>query len=100
MTRLVRYLTHPEVQIDPAVPVPSWRLSAVGRVRVRALIQAGWLRGTTQVVSSPEPKAVETAQPIADALRVALEIRADMHENDRSATGFLPPTEFESMASA
>src|SRR5262245_9952056 len=84
MTALVRYLTHPQVQIDSGIPVPSWGLSAVGRTRVGVLIQAGWLNGTTQVVSSAEQKALETAQPIAVALNLALEVRAEMHENDRS----------------
>jgi broad specificity phosphatase PhoE len=95
MTTLVRYLTHPQVQIDPAIPVPSWGLSAVGRARVKALAIAGWLEGTTQIVCSAERKAVETAEPIAAALGISLEIRGGMHENDRSATGYLPPHEFE-----
>lgn len=98
MRALVRYLTHPQVQIDRAVPIPSWGLSAVGRARVEVLIAAGWLIGTTQVVSSGEQKAVETAEPIAAALGVRLEIRQGMNENDRSATGFLPASEFENVA--
>jgi broad specificity phosphatase PhoE len=98
MSTLVRYLTHPEVQIEPAVPLPSWGLSAVGRTRVQSLVAAGWLRGTTQVITSAEQKALETAQPIAAALGVPLEVRDAMHENDRSATGFLPPDEFKSVA--
>ena len=98
MATLVRYLTHPQVQIDAAVPVPSWGLSAVGRARVQALVAAGWLTGTTQIIASAEPKAIETAEPIAAALGIAVEIKAAMHENDRSATGFLPPDEFEGVA--
>src|SRR5262249_19113557 len=98
MRAIVRYLTHPQVQIDRAVPIPSWGLSAVGRARVEVLIAAGWLKGTTQVISSVEQKAVETAEPIAAALGVSLEIRRGMHENDRSATGYLPATEFENVA--
>jgi len=98
MTTLVRYLTHPQVQIDPHVPVPSWRLSGVGAARVQALITAGWLAGTTLVVSSAEQKALETAEPLAAALGIPLEIREEMHENDRSATGFLAPVEFASVA--
>jgi broad specificity phosphatase PhoE len=98
MQSLVRYLTHPQVEMDPAVPVPSWGLSAVGRARVQALIAAEWPRRTTQVISSAEQKAVETAGPIAAALGVELELRQAMHENDRSATGFLPPNEFEEVA--
>jgi broad specificity phosphatase PhoE len=31
-------------------------------------------------------------------LGVTVEVRPAMHENDRSATGFLPPTRFEEMA--
>ena len=98
MAAQVRYLTHPQVQIDPGVPVPSWGLSDIGKARVRALVEAGWLAGTTQAISSGERKAIETAKPIAVALNIDLEIRLAMHENDRSATGFLPPAEFEAIA--
>ena len=98
MTTFVRYLTHPQVQIDPHVPVQSWHLNTVGAARVQALIAAGWLAGTTLVVSSAEQKALKTAEPLAAALGVTLEIREEMHENDRSATGFLAPVEFESVA--
>jgi broad specificity phosphatase PhoE len=95
---LVRYLTHPQVQVDPTVPVPSWGLSAIGHSRVSALVAAGWLRGTERVIASAERKARETAEPIARALGLRVEVREAMHENDRSATGFLPPAEFEAVA--
>ncbi|MEO1019052.1 MAG: histidine phosphatase family protein [Pseudomonadota bacterium] len=100
MPSLVRYLSHPEVEIDPSIAVPSWSLSAKGHARVEALIDAGWLAGTTQIIASAEPKAIETAGPIAAALGVEVEIREAMHENDRSATGFLPGDEFERVADA
>src|ERR1700754_3848367 len=93
-TDIVRYLTHPQVQIDPDVPVPQWGLSPVGRARTEALVNAGWLAGTTQIVSSAERKAIETAEIIAGQLGIMIEIREAMHENDRSATGFLKPVEF------
>jgi broad specificity phosphatase PhoE len=63
-----------------------------------ATVDAGWLRGTTQVIASAEKKAIETAEPIAGALGVQIEVREAMHENDRSATGFLPSREFEALA--
>ncbi len=100
MATRVRYLTHPQVRIDPDVPVPSWGLSDFGKERVRALVAGGWLAGTSQVISSGENKALQTAEPIANALGVELEVRPAMHENDRSSTGFLPPDEFERMADA
>jgi broad specificity phosphatase PhoE len=95
---IVRYLTHPQVQIDPGVPVPQWGLSPVGRARTETVAQAGWLARTTQIVSSGERKAIETAEIIAVGLGTMIEIRQAMHENDRSATGFLKPTEFEAVA--
>ena len=100
MATKVRYLTHPQVRIDPDVPVTSWGLSPAGLARVQALANCRWLVGTTQIISSSETKALETAEPIAAALNVQLEIREAMHENDRSATGYLPPAEFERVANA
>jgi broad specificity phosphatase PhoE len=95
---IVRYLTHPQVQIDPAVPVPQWSLSPVGRARTETIANAPWLARTTQIISSGERKAIETAEIIADRLGLIIEIREAMHENDRSATGFLNPAEFEDVA--
>jgi broad specificity phosphatase PhoE len=96
----VRYLTHPQVDIDPAVPVPEWSLSAVGRDRVAALAAAGWLSGTSEIIASAERKAIETAAILGAALGLSVEVRQAMHENDRSATGFLPPAEFDAVADA
>ena len=65
---------------------------------METLANTGCLSGTTQIVSSGERKAVETAEIIAGKLNVAVEVREAMHENDRSATGYLPPDEFEALA--
>ncbi|MCA8884303.1 MAG: histidine phosphatase family protein [Rhodobacteraceae bacterium] len=100
MPRLVRYLSHPQVRIDPAVPVPQWGLSPEGAARVAALARSGALSGTVRVVSSLETKAVETALPLAQALGCPLQCHTVMGENDRSATGFLPGPEFEATADA
>lgn len=100
MAQLVRYLSHPQVDIDPAKPIPDWSLSAKGAQRVAALAASGALEGTRHVISSAETKAIETAEPLAKAFGCRLEIREAMHENDRSATGFLPPQEFEQVADA
>lgn len=57
-----------------------------------------WIGSIRRVVSSAERKAIETAEILADHLYLTVEIRERMHENDRSATGFLPPPEFEAVA--
>jgi broad specificity phosphatase PhoE len=96
--RFFRYLTHPQVLIDPEAPVPEWRLSDLGRSRAEALAGSEWLRGTKHVIASAETKAAQTAAILASSLSTDVEVRVAMHENDRSATGFLEPKEFEAAA--
>jgi broad specificity phosphatase PhoE len=95
--RLV-YVTHPQVCIDPAVPVPDWGLSEVGRGRAEAACRQRWLTDVTRIVASTERKAMETADILARSRGIAVEVREDLQENDRSSTGFLPPAEFERVA--
>ncbi|TPK76578.1 histidine phosphatase family protein [Mesorhizobium sp. B2-4-18] len=92
------YITHPQVQIDASVPVPDWGLSDIGRARAHAMLNQPWIASIGRVVSSGERKAVETAEVLGRHLDLAVQVRERMHENDRSATGFLPPPEFEAVA--
>ncbi len=97
-TSFVRYLTHLEVIIDPEKPVPEWSLSMLGRALAETFARAEVLLKTALIVSSPERKAIETAEIIGVYLGLGFEIRPNMHENDRSATGYLPQTEFAAVA--
>ncbi|MGL5115374.1 MAG: histidine phosphatase family protein, partial [Beijerinckiaceae bacterium] len=92
------YLSHPQVRIDPAVPVPKWGLNEIGRARMAALATQPWIRQFRRIVSSDETKAIETGEALADVLGCNVEVLPSFHENDRSATGFLPPPEFEATA--
>jgi broad specificity phosphatase PhoE len=92
------YLSHPQVAIDPAVPVPRWGLNPLGRERAARLAALPFARQLRRVVASEETKAVETASILADAAGLPVEVRPALHENDRSATGYLPPPEFEETA--
>ena len=94
------YVTHPQVLMDPAVPVPDWGLSALGRARAEAAARQPWVRALARVVTSEERKARDTAAILAGAAGVEAEVWPDLHENDRSATGYLPPAEFEAAADA
>ena len=97
---LIHYLTHPQVNIAPDVPVPDWDLSQAGLDRARLLASSPWTQGLTRIISSDERKAVTTARILADRAGCDVEVHAGLRENDRSATGFLPPPEFEAMADA
>lgn len=94
------YVTHPQVTIDPSVPVPDWGLSPQGRARAEEAARRPWVRDLARVVTSTERKARETGAILARAAGVEPEVWPDLHENDRSATGFLSPEEFEATADA
>ena len=98
MPQILRYITHPQVQIDPSIPVPKWGLSQQGRTRAKCFASLPILNSTKTIISSAETKAIETAIIISDAIDVPVIIREKTHENDRSATGFLEPNEFERVA--
>jgi len=92
------YITHPQVQIDPSVLVPDWGLSAVGRARAETCARQPWVQRLTRIISSGERKAIETAEILAAAAGLRIEIDPSTNENDRSATGFLQPSDFEKAA--
>ncbi|HJX44191.1 MAG TPA: histidine phosphatase family protein [Geodermatophilus sp.] len=97
---LVHVVTHPEVRVDPDVPVPEWGLSDAGRARLRHLLALPWVPRLTRVVTSAERKARETAAALAATTGLPVRVDPGLGENDRSATGFLPPAEFEATADA
>ncbi|MFS8036026.1 histidine phosphatase family protein [Xanthobacter sp. AM11] len=94
------YLTHPQVKVDPTVPVPRWGLSDLGRERTCAFAARFDLSHYKRIISSTEEKALQTAAILARALGLAVEVREGMEENDRSATGYLPESAFQAMADA
>lgn len=96
---LVRYLTHPQIEIEPYMPVRQWSLSDQGQARIEAFMGQSWLLGTKSIYCSDEPKALETAAPIGRALDIPVIVRAQMVENTRSSTDFVPPEMFEDLVS-
>lgn len=99
MQRLL-FITHPEVVVDPAVPVTDWRLSDAGLARMRAFCRGPEARGVGAVWSSPERKAVQAAGLFAEVRGLEAKVDPDLGENDRSATGYLPAAAFEQVADA
>ncbi len=94
MSGRVMLLTHAEVVVDPDTIVPDWRLNAVGQERHRRFATQPILDGVTAVYSSTERKAHEGAAFVAERLGHEVQTRAELSENDRSSTGFLPEDEF------
>ena len=94
----VLFMTHPQVTIDPAIPVPEWTLSGLGRARLTRLADSGLLEHVTAIYSSGERKAVDSAQILSNRTGAHISIVALLRENDRSAMGYLPPEQFEAVA--
>jgi broad specificity phosphatase PhoE len=94
----VYFITHPDVLIDPAVPVTDWPLSPRGRERMARMLLLPWVSGVRAVWCSSERKARDGAEILAERLRLPVTVLDELSENDRSATGYLPPAEFEAVA--
>ena len=92
------YISHPQVEMDPNIPVPQWSLSARGRERAQGFAQAVLVKGLKRVVSSDETKARETAAILGEALGIEPEVAEGMGEIDRSVPGYVPPETFEALA--
>ena len=67
----VYFITHPDVAIDPSVPVADWPLNERGRSRMYAMTARLWARGVDRVFASSERKARDAAQILADGLGLA-----------------------------
>ncbi|WP_299964003.1 histidine phosphatase family protein [uncultured Roseobacter sp.] len=100
MNRQLIFLTHAEVEIDPAVAVTDWGLSETGRARHASFAQTDIVQRVTGLYTSAERKAREGVNPLAARLGLNARALHALGENDRSATGFLPPEEFERTADA
>ncbi|HEX6460277.1 MAG TPA: phosphoglycerate mutase family protein, partial [Thermoleophilaceae bacterium] len=74
-------MRHAAPEIDPARPAAAWTLSAEGRASLPALARR--VRADA-VVSSPEPKALETAA----ALGPPVEVDPRLREHDRAGEPF------------
>jgi broad specificity phosphatase PhoE len=92
------YVSHPQVEMDPDIPVPSWSLSARGRERATGFADAVLVKGLKRIVSSDETKARETAAILGEKLGITPEVAEGMGELDRSVPGYVPPEKFEALA--
>lgn len=92
------YISHPQVNVDPAVLVPDWSLSPRGRERAQGFASATLVKGLKALVSSDEVKAQETAAIIGEALGIPVVTADGFGEIDRSVPGYVPADRFEELA--
>lgn len=87
-------IKHASPQQEPGVSPHDWKLSAAGREKAAALAERLRVHAPAIIFTSDEPKAVETAEIIAQALGVPHEVAADLHEHDRINVPQMPTREF------
>jgi 2,3-bisphosphoglycerate-dependent phosphoglycerate mutase len=85
---------HSVPEIEPTRPAEEWRLSEEGRARCGPLGAEVGAFAPQHLLSSPEPKALETAELIAPALGLEVTVERDLREHERRSLPFLPRTEF------
>ena len=98
MTRRLVFISHPNVVIDPDLPITHWPLSQLGRARMRQSLAQPWVASVCAIYSSCEQKALDGARILAQHLALPITTVEALGENDRSSTGYLPPAEFERLA--
>lgn len=67
---------------------------------MRRMLDQPWVGAVRAIFSNAERKAVQAARLLADHRSLPPVILHELGENDRSATGYLPKVEFESVADA
>src|SRR3954447_3995876 len=95
--RKVILVKHAAPQVVPGVPPEKWTLSEQGKQRCGPLAEALRAYQPGLVVSSREPKAVETGELVAGQLALPFEAVEGLHEHDRSNVPHLPSREFISL---
>jgi broad specificity phosphatase PhoE len=91
----ILFITQPEVDHDPAVPVAEWRLTDAGREAMRRWADGPEAREVRAVWSARERGATAAAELLAEALGLRPRGLEQLADVDRSASGYLPPELFE-----
>ncbi len=92
MRKLV-LVRHSQPRIEPNVPAAEWKLSELGRRWAESM--AARLRGydADLIWCSREPKAVETAEILGNALGVPIRVKTGLEEHHRRNAPFFPTTQ-------
>lgn len=68
-------------------PASQWQLSEEGRRRCEGLAALLAAHHPTAIVTSTEPKAIETGQLVGERLGIPVETAPSLHEHERPRTG-------------
>ena len=91
---------HALPDVDESLPPAQWRLSSEGREAAAAFAQRIAAHDPTRLICSAEAKAEGTARAMGEVLNLKAEPFAALGEHKRSASSFLPRSEFDATIAA
>src|SRR4051812_1236089 len=94
MPRQLILIKHAAPEVVPSVPSEQWHLSERGRASCGPLSEKLRPFNPGVIVSSTEPKAVETAELVAKHLNLTSQTAPDLHEHDRHDVPHMRSSEF------
>ncbi len=74
LPRRAFFIAHPDVVIDPNIPVPHWPLSLRGKERMNKLLAQLWVNHISAVYCSTEQKAIDGAEILAGQLAIGYQM--------------------------
>ncbi len=86
MGNILILIRHSLPELDASVPPKKWLLNEKGKEQARLLARHLLTHSIRRVMSSSEPKAIETAQIVATYLCLTTEIVPGLHEHERPLT--------------
>ena len=86
---------HSLPKIEENLAAREWHLSEEGSLRAVRLAEQLTCHHPDVLVTSGEPKALETARIIETRLQLPLQVVDDLHEHERTMVSYLPSERFE-----
>ncbi len=87
-------IKHAKPQVEEDVPSHEWELSPEGRQSCKPLANFVAKHEPRAVVTSDEPKAIETGSIVAQSLGIKTRIGEGLHEHDRTNVPMMQSREF------
>lgn len=88
------FVRHSIPEIDPEIPSDMWPLSRDGEYAAHELARRLGKYAPRHIISSPELKALGTANILSAHLDCMVGIEADLREHERRQVGFMPSAVF------
>ncbi|MEK6255725.1 MAG: histidine phosphatase family protein [Chloroflexota bacterium] len=86
-------IRHSITNQDANSPSSQWRLSHAGRQKCEALSEQLVQYKFTKIISSHEPKAIETAELTTEFLGISTEVTGGLQEHMRDTVGYIESRE-------